>query len=88
MKKLLIILVIIFGIASDASARCCRRRGGALGVQFGRVTFGLGGSENGPIIGVGPSPDNGRSFSPVIVPGSRYDYSEPAATEIEEELYE
>ncbi len=43
--------------------------GGALGVQFGDVTFGLGGSSEGPIIGVGHSPDNDLSFSAVIVPG-------------------
>ena len=73
MKKLILILIIISGISSNIFARCCRR-GGALGVQFGRVTFGLGGSSNGPIIGVGPSPDNGRAFSPVIVPGDRYNY--------------
>ena len=62
MKKTILILISILTgtILAD---------GGALGVQFGGVTFGLGGSSNGPIVGVGPSPSNGLPFSAVIVPG-------------------
>ena len=63
MKKAIILsLLLLFAgkIYSD----------GALGVQLGPITFGLGGSCNGPIIAVGPSPSNGLPFSAVIVPGS------------------
>ena len=62
MKKLILTLSLI-SIASIFAD------GGALGVQLGGITFGLGGSSCGPIIGVGPSPDNGRCFSAVVVPG-------------------
>jgi hypothetical protein len=66
MKK----LILFYSISCLTVTSMVTADGGALGVQFGDVTFGLGGSsENGPIIGVGHSPDNGRSFSPVIVPG-------------------
>lgn len=43
--------------------------GGALGLQLGGITFGLGGSSNGPIIGIGPSPDNDLPIAFPIVPG-------------------
>jgi hypothetical protein len=62
-KKTTLTLIFILGNSALAD-------GGALGVQLGGVTFGLGGSSRGPIIGVGPSPCNGRCFSAVIVPGS------------------
>lgn len=68
MKKILLILTLgIFGVSLAG-------RGGALGLQLGGITFGLGGSPSGgPIIGVGRSPDNGLAFAPVFVPGDRCD---------------
>ncbi len=64
MKKFLFILSFVTLVTANIFAD-----GGAIGLQLGKVTFGLGGSSNGPIIGVGRSPDNGRDFSAVIVPG-------------------
>lgn len=65
MKK----LVLFYSLTLLMATPIVTADGGALGVQFGDVTFGLGGSSKGPIIGVGPSPNDG-SFSAVIVPGS------------------
>lgn len=62
MKKLFITLALLGTSYTFAG-------GGAVGLQLGPVTFGLGGSSNGPIIGVGRSPDNGLPFSAVVVPG-------------------
>lgn len=65
MKKLILIAsVMIFSLSANIFAD-----GGAIGLQLGRVTFGLGGSCKGPIIGIGPSPDNGLPISLPIVPG-------------------
>lgn len=61
MKKAIFILSIVCVLASNLY-------GGAIGLQLGKVTFGLGGSSNGPIIGIGPSPDNGLPLSVGIVP--------------------
>ena len=66
MKKQILFYSIIL---LAATPMVIARDGGALGVQFGGITFGLGGSSEGPIIGVGHSPDNDLSFSAVIVPG-------------------
>ncbi len=66
MKKLNLFLIcsigttLSFNIIAD---------GGALGLQLGPITFGLGGSSNGPIIGIGPSPDNGLPIAVPFVPG-------------------
>ncbi|MDR3647030.1 MAG: hypothetical protein P4L22_05825 [Candidatus Babeliales bacterium] len=68
MKKVIFMLSITSLLAANIYAD-----GGAVGLQLGKVTFGLGGSSNGPIIGIGPSPDNGRKFSAVIVPGDDCD---------------
>lgn len=66
MKRLIFIVVLIgFTLSNRILAD-----GGALGLQLGGITFGLGGSSNGPIIGVGPSPDNDLPISFPIVPGS------------------
>jgi hypothetical protein len=62
MKK--IIFLILISIVSNIQSR-----GGAIGLQLGKVTFGLGGSKNGPIIGVGPSPDNNLPIAVPFVPG-------------------
>ena len=65
MNKLFFLTIILcFSISKDIFAD-----GGALGLQLGRVTFGIGGSSNGPIIGVGPSPDNGLPIAVPFVPG-------------------
>jgi hypothetical protein len=61
MKRVVFILTFISILASNLY-------GGAIGLQLGKVTFGLGGSSNGPIIGIGPSPDNGLPISVGIVP--------------------
>lgn len=42
---------------------------GAIGLQLGRITFGLGRSINGPIVGIGPSPSNNLPIAFPIVPG-------------------
>lgn len=61
MKKILLTLLSLSSlILAD---------GGGIGVQLGKLSVGIGGSCNGPIIGVGPSPDNGRCFSAVVIPG-------------------
>ncbi len=65
MKKIILTVILtVFVISNKVLAD-----GGALGLQLGGVTFGLGGSSNGPIIGVGPSPDNGLPVAFPIVPG-------------------
>ena len=62
MKRLIIItLLMCFFINNQVKA-------GAIGLQLGRVTFGIGGSSNGPIIGIGPSPDNGLPIAVPFVP--------------------
>lgn len=66
MKKLILFYSLTLLVVTPVVTA---RDGGAVGVQFGDVTFGLGGSSEGPILGIGHSPDNGRSFSPIIVPG-------------------
>ena len=75
MKKLLFLILAIFSSISlakrDNGCQPCKRSGGGVGVQFGPLAFGLGGSSNGPIIGFGPSPDPDIPFSPVIIPGQR-----------------
>lgn len=65
MKKIMLLAIIL---ASSISAHIFAD-GGAFGIQLGRLTFGLGGSSRGPIIGVGPSPDNGLPFAVPFVPG-------------------
>jgi len=47
--------------------------GGAIGLQLGPITFGLGGSSKGPILGIGPSPDNGLPIAVPFVPGDSCD---------------
>lgn len=71
MKKLIFAICAISSLAANIYAD-----GGALGVQLGRVTFGLGGSSNGPIIGIGPSPDNDLPLAVGYVPGDDYGYSD------------
>lgn len=62
MKKLLSLIFML-------SFACLIYADGGVGVQIGPVAFGLGGSRRGPIVGVGPAPDNGLPFSAVIIPG-------------------
>lgn len=69
MKKLMFILCLISSLAANIFAD-----GGAIGLQLGKVTFGLGGSSNGPIIGIGPSPDNDLPVAIGYVPGDDYGY--------------
>ena len=67
MKKLTVLALL--SVALLATEVFAGPDGGAFGLQLGPITFGLGGSSNGPIIGIGPSPDNGLPFSAVVVPG-------------------
>lgn len=67
MNKLFLTLLF----ASLVSIYTLFSRGGALGLQLGKITFGIGGSSNGPIIGIGPSPDNNLPIAVPFVPGDR-----------------
>lgn len=69
MKKSLIILAGLFIFLGSTTNKI---NSGAIGLQLGDITFGLGGSENGPIIGVGRSPNNGLAISFPFVPNGYY----------------
>jgi hypothetical protein len=63
-KLILFTLISLFTLSNKISAD-----GGAIGLQLGKITFGLGSSSKGPIIGIGPSPDNHLPISLPFVPG-------------------